>query len=285
MRGACIIDNIDIDDLGMLILRGGDNDFLSFPERKPPMQNDWFEYDGLDVDLSEVFFQPKELNVKFNMTCPDTDTFLYNLDELHRILSKSGYRQMYIRDFDRTFSLRYVSCPQFAQRGGLANPAVKSASFTVRFAMDDPLQVITSDNMHPVAPEINPTHVRLNGFDLSNFGIIVQKAYHTALQLPAPKPPLVRTFEKLNGAIADTVKSASQFPDLIISCHMSADSSEEFYTNYDALFNQLTKPEALSIEIPERTYTCYYSKMNNFRKLMPFSVHPRVSFDLVLKRI
>lgn len=57
MKGSVIINGTDIADFGALILRGGDYNFLPFPERKEPKQNNWYEYDGLDTDLEEVFFK------------------------------------------------------------------------------------------------------------------------------------------------------------------------------------------------------------------------------------
>ena len=83
MTGACIIDGIDIDQLGMLIVKGGDDDFLTFPERREPTRNDWFEHDGLDVDLTEVYFRDRKLTVKFHISSETANEFLNRLDTFY----------------------------------------------------------------------------------------------------------------------------------------------------------------------------------------------------------
>ena len=58
------INGIDISTIGMLLLKGGDVDLFAFPERKTPQTNDWFEHDGLDVDLSEAYFNARKIDRK-----------------------------------------------------------------------------------------------------------------------------------------------------------------------------------------------------------------------------
>lgn len=287
--GSCIIDGKDIADFGMFILKGGDYDLLPFPERMEPTQNDWYEEDGVDVDLSEVFFKPKDVTLRFYISADTTDDFEYNLDHFHRLISKPKPRKFYIREFGREFTLRYISCPAYTHKGGLLKNGKKSAEISVNFSMDDPLQLFTKPQC--IVPSITrPTKsfVTINDYDLSKFGIIVNQCYNTALNLSGAKTPLVKTFNRQSGANvfypaeAKEVQQTLKNKQIVIECTMIADSREIFYYNYEALFNNLTKPEVIEFSTRYEDFGCYYSAMQNFEKLEPFDKRIRVKFNLVL---
>jgi len=286
MKGSCTIDGIDISHFGMFILREGDNDLLTFPERKEPAQNDWFELEGLDVDLSEVFFSERKVAIQFYLSAPSTAEFMYNLDSFYSIMMMPGYRSIYLRDFDKTFTLRYLGCPAYDHRHGLVARGKKAGYITVDFMMDDPLQVFGLSSL-PVSTRPNLSHVTINGLDLSLFGIIIQKLYHTALKAPMIKEGLTRRIERMTGQLADTGFSpVGKSKDITFECTMMADTRSEFYDNYDALFHQATVLEPVVLGfVGERTATCYYSKMDSFVKQKPFNAGVRVTFNLTFKTI
>ncbi len=285
MKGSCIIDGIDIADLGMFILREGDYDFLSFPERKEPEQNDWHELDGVDADLSEIYFKEKKVTVRFYIKAETGDEFLFNLNQFHTLISAPGYRQLYSREFGKTFLLRYISCPAFAHTGGMYKAGIKRAEISVEFSMDSPLQIFTgSTNLIPRNGRPARTFVTINNRDLADFGIIVNECYNTVLRLPAVKSPLTRSISNINGLIAyisaQTVFEAKQ---TVIECTMTANNRDDFYYNYEALFNNLIIKEA----IPLTTFayddvSCYYLSMSGFQKLRPFGSRVLMQFSLTL---
>lgn len=283
-KGSCIIDNVDIADWGMFILKGGDNDFLSFPERVEPVQNDWFEFSGVDVDLSEIYFKEKTVSVNFYLTADNTDEFESRLFKFHRLVSAPGYRQMYIREFDQTFSLRYVSCPSYAHSGGLYKQGKKSGEISVQFVMDNPLQLFgETDILSPIGQRISKTFVSINNLELANFGIIVNQCYDTVLSLSAVKAPLIRSFDRHTGLeVYPSSVLRLQNKQIVIDCTMMADSLEEFYHNYTALFNNLRKGEALKLSTLYESFECYYSSMQNFEKLEPFTSRIKMQFSIVL---
>ena len=285
MKGSCIINGVDIGDLGMFILRGGDYDFLSFPERKEPEQTNWHEYDGIDVDLSEIYFREKKVVIRFYIKGESGDEFIRNLNQFHTLISSPGDKQLYSREFDKTFLLRYVSCPVFAHRGGMYKLGIKRAEINVEFSMDNPLQLFTgSSNLAPRNGRNSKTFVKINNHDLSDFGIIVNECYNTVLNLPAAKQPLTRSISNVNGLIvypaAQTTFEAQQ---VTIECTMTANNRDDFYYNYEALFNNLSLKEAVGLS----TFTyddapCYYRSMSGFQKLRPFGSRVLVQFSLSL---
>lgn len=288
MKGSVIIDGIDIDDLGLFILRGGDYDFLSFPERKEPDQNNWHEIDGIDPDLSEVYFNEKKVAVRFYIKAESGDEFLYRLNRFYRLISAPGYRQLYSREFGKTFMLRYVDCPELEHRGGLYKKGTKRAELSVVFSMDDPLQIFAGDgNLAPRNGRSAKSYVEINGIDLADFGIIVNRCYDTVLRLPAVKPPLARSISNLNGLIAyDRERSTFEAKQTIINCTMTAADRDDFYYNYEALFNNLTIREALRLStFAYDNAAHYYASMSGFQKLRPFGSRVLVSFALVLVQV
>lgn len=284
-KGSVIIDGVDIDELGMFILRGGDYDFLSMPARKEPEQEDWHEYDGVDTDLTEIYFNEKKITVGFHIRALTGDEFLYNLNRFHKLISAPGYRQIYSREFGKTFRLRYINCPAFAHKGGMYKPGTKRADINVEFSMDDPLQLFTgSGNMVPRNGRDGQTFVKINGRDLADFGIIVNQCYNTVLRLPAVKSPLTRSIGNRTGLLVYPLsKTTFETKQVVIDCTMTAGSRDDFYYNYEALFNSLTLKEAVQLStFAADDESCYYSAMQDFRKLQPFSSRIMVQFSLVL---
>lgn len=313
MKGSVIINGVDIADFGAFILRGGDNDLLTMPERKQPKMTSWYEYDGIDADLSEVYFNERKVKIDFYLSADNARDYEYRLNEFYRLIT-SGYITMYSREFDRTFNYRYLSCPDFEHKGGFYKSGDKRGKFTVEFSMDDPLQlfndptilqprklgsflasetafILTDDGLFvdigdALAVDSHISHVALNGIDLGAFGIIVNECYSSMLKLPATKTPLTRSFARRSGLQAYTSESPKfEAKELVINCTMRAASRAEFYWNYEALFNNLTKPEALQIDSYLGRADCYYNKMEDFKKLGIFSRGVLVSFTLKLIQI
>lgn len=286
MIGACTIDGTDIATLGMFIVKGGDTDFLSFPERKEPLTNDWFEEDGLDVDLSEVFFEAKKVSVKYYISAANATAFKQQLTAFETLHYQTGYRQIYIREFDKTFSLRFKEISDYKHSGGYVKSGKKFGFITVDYMMDDPLQVYNA-NLVPVSNRAHLAQVKLNGYDFSKFGIVIQDAYSSTLRLRSPKLGLILAFERRTGLLSDMAYvPAKAGRQITIACTMLADTLAEFYSNYNALFNQLTKAGAIELELPTtEVINCYYKRMDDFEKANAFNSFIKIKFNLILIEI
>jgi len=284
MKGSCIIDGKDIADWGMFILREGDYDFISFPQRKEPAQNNWYENHGVDADLTEVYFKEKNVTVKFYISAETENDFIRNLNAFNKLISAPGYRKIYSREFGKTFDLRYVTSSSYEHSGGLNKKGKKQGEISVEFSMDNPLQVFTgTSNLIPRKGHDSLSYVSINNRDLSEFGIIVNQCYNTILQPPAIKPPLVRSFEYSTGLITYTpLYSKNEKKQVIIDCTMLAASRSDFYYNYEALFNNLRSEEAISLSVAAGDVKCYYNSMQGFKKLKNFSKEIKVQFSLIL---
>ena len=286
--GSCIIDGIDLARLGIFIERGGSDDFISFPERRTPAQNDWAEHDGLEVDLSDLVFEAKTVKVNYVLVATDETTFKNRLNAFENLHFSPGYRQIYVREFDKTFSLRFIGFSGYKHRGGLLNSRRKVAKITVEYSMDHPLQLFAAIPTAPTAVRDTLAQIILNGFDLSRFGVVVREVYSTVLRPRSAKGTLERKSSATHGTIDDVgIAPKRQARQIVIECTMLAETLTEFWTNYTAFFNNLRITSAVRLGIT-RTGTvldCYYSKMGNFKKETPFSRKIKVSFDLILQEI
>jgi hypothetical protein len=279
--GGCIIDGIDVGKLGIFIERAGDGDFLLFPARREPRYNEWQEADGMDVDLTEIYFKEKTLSVTF-VAQPTAGRLLEDsIYSFFDIITGPSEHSIYLRDFLRTFRLRYLDCPEMKQRGGIVKAGSRTARFTVRFQQDDPLQIFDENVNTPTTPYGNKTFVSIDGRELSVYGIIVKECYSAILPYPAARWPLTISQETMTGAIACLPEETTfGIKQLVVACAMRARSVSEFYRNYTALFHHLTIKEELMLSSAAGDEECFYQKMENFRRLAPFQRRPLVEFDL-----
>ncbi len=119
--GECIIDGTDIATLGMFIERDGSNDLLVFPSRRTPDTNDWFEEDGLEVDLSGVTFDAKMVVINYVMIADNYVVFKQRLSAFENLHNQPASRSIYIREYATTFTLRFQSFVNYDHRGGYYN--------------------------------------------------------------------------------------------------------------------------------------------------------------------
>lgn len=286
MIGSCIIDNVDIWAYGAFIERDGSNDFLSFPSRRTPDFNDWSEYDGLDVDLSDLSFEAKKVSVNYVILGDDETVFKQRLNAFRTLHFKAGYRNVYVREFNKTFKLRFVGFSKYRHQGGMVNNRSKRGYLTADYMMDDPLQMYSTAIDTPISQSKIRTYTKINQIGLSQFGIIVQDVYSTALRPASAKKVLERKSDHLDGMWADVgVQSKRASRQITIRCIMTATTLNEFYINYYALFKQMNSTAAIKITSANEVIDCYYSKMSNFKKEAPFKRKIKVTFELNFNEI
>ncbi len=264
MTGACIIDGVDIATMGAFICRSGDNDFISFPQRKDPPENDWPEEDGAEVDDSDPVFHAKKVTVKYYLK-GDQITFINRLSgfvDLHR---QSGYRSIYVREFNKTFLLRFIEISGYEQKHGFSLSGEKSAYIDVTYSMDDPLQFLNPLIVLPEGGRSINTHVTINGLDLAEFGIIVNSIYPSALKFGV-REGVTAESQYRSGLTADVAFAPKWRKHPVkIECTMILSGRGEFMTNYTALFNILSG-NIITLGIPLMELQCYFAGMSSFEK-------------------
>lgn len=288
MIGSSIINGVDLALYGTFIERGGSDDFLSFPDRREPDQNDWAEHDGLEVDLTDCYFNAKKVRVNYVITAQDSTTFQQYLNSIATLHQSPGLKQVNVREYNRTFEMRFIGFTDYKHKGGLFKPGMKTGKLTAEFMMDDPLQIFTPAVTAPISQRENLSQIKVNHFDLSEFGVVVREVYSSAIRPHSMKSILERNIHNVNGSITDQgAVPKKQALQITIDCTMLADTLNEFYVNWNALFNNMrvTVPIELQISQAAKRINCYYSKMTNFKKGAPFSRKVKVSFSLVFQEV
>ena len=281
MTGACIIDGIDIATLGVLILRGGDHGFISFPKRKGPTLIEWPDADGVEIGSDAPVYDAKKLTVHYYLKGDET-TFKNRLNAFISLHEQAGYRAMEVREFGLTFNLRYAGISDFNPNRGFSVTGEKAARISIDYVMDDPLQFIDTEVVVPTANRSIPTYTEIGGLDLSVFGIVVSRVYPTAFLQPL-KERLIYSSAYANGNIADTSYAAYKNKQgITVQCTMICTDRAAFMSNWNALFNALNVPSfILNLSAAGEQYKCYYSDMNNFTK-RPWTSRGIASFELNL---
>lgn len=285
MTGACTIDGTDIDTLGGLILLGGDHDFISFPSRKDPKYNDWPEEDGIEISNDDPVFNEKKVTVKYYLKGDETN-FKHRVNSFLDLHVGAGYRSVYVREFGRTFQLRFLGVTGYEQNRGFSRGGEKSVRLDAEYSMDDPVQFLDPLIVTPASGRSIPAQVTLNSVDLAQYGIIVHKVYSTAMRL-AVKQRLITSSQYMTGLIADVgltddiaLPPKRQMQRITLECTMIAPDRAAFWNNYNALWSVMSSNTfLLGLPAAMKDFTCYYSSMTGFSK-KPWTGRVIVKFNL-----
>ncbi len=250
MTGFCYIDGIDIHEVnGVIIAENGYNDFFTFPALVEPDRNDWAEFDGPEVELTDLTFQPREITVPFAVISGT------NWRGFHETLTAPGYRNVQIPALGKSWSLRVSDMPAFEE-------FPQGVIFEVTFVED--LPVINRD--YPAAAGTAPLvcSVAMDGKTLDKYGIVVEDGLND-LQKPAPlKKTLSRKNSLTSGQVYDTQLIRHADKEVTFKCCLTAAQTVVFWNLYDAFFGDLTKPGERVFTHGGQTYHGYYRKSGSF---------------------
>ncbi len=250
MNGYCYIDGKDIyTNYGVIIAEGGYNELLQFPAINEPDRNDWAEENGVDVDLSSLTFQAREITIPFAVISGK------NWRGFYEMLTAVGYRSVNIPALGKIYTLRVSEMPAFEH---FADGTI----FEVKFIEDYPVE----SRSYPVANGNAPIvcAVAMDGVTLDKYGIIIEDGLDD-LQRPAPlKQNLTRKNALMSGQIYDTQRVQFADKETTFACHLCAKTQTDFWNLYNAFFGDLTKYGERLITYNGKTYYGYYRKSSNF---------------------
>lgn len=91
-------------------VESGSDDFLKMPKRKESITHNWQDENGLDVDLSRVFLEAKEIELKCHIIADSEADFWENYNRLLTTLTKPGVRRLSVTELGRDFFVYYKEC-------------------------------------------------------------------------------------------------------------------------------------------------------------------------------
>lgn len=77
-----------------LVIEKGATRFLEIPPKKEGIIHDWEDIDGIDADLSHIFFAHREVPLQCAIIAPDEATFIQKRDLLMNQFKKPGLRRL-----------------------------------------------------------------------------------------------------------------------------------------------------------------------------------------------
>ena len=217
---------------GVLLAQGGINDLIKYPTRKAYLYNDWFEQEGIDADLSEPLFEPKEVNLTFYASSDS------KLEEFVTDLTRSVYHTFEDKLLQREFKLRLIKQTAVSLVNGFYFT-------TIAFADDFTAEEMTKNSSYPVSSALLPdTGYIIDGVKLKDFDVAVLQGTDESLRniievkqnvLHSSKYSNALVYDKEQGYLTPTAKDAT------LKCLMRAENLEDLWNNWQALFSLLTR--------------------------------------------
>lgn len=217
---------------GVLLAQGGINDLIKYPTRKAYLYNDWFEQEGIDADLSEPLFEPKEVSLTFYASSDS------NLEEFVTDLTRSVYHTFEDKLLKRAFKLRLIKQTAVSLVNGFYFT-------TIAFADDFTADEMTKNSSYPVSSALLPdTGYTIDGVSLKDFDMAVLQGTDESLRniievkqnvLHSSKYSSNLVYDKEQGYLTPTAKDAT------LKCLMRAENLEDLWNNWQALFLLLTR--------------------------------------------
>lgn len=227
--GHLIVDGIDVyKEYGVYIVSGGYNGLLSFPPLKKVNQNDWQEYDGIDVDLSAPVLDTRDVSIKFAVR-----NFSGIFSFIHQ-LSDGAYHTFFCREIGRQYTLRLTQQPNLKNLRLLGHT-------TLKFADDFPMN--NYSYREPVNGIADDDNYKLDGTPFTKYGIYILNGSIDEITKSAQvKTNLLRNIPTNHGVQYDDKNVTYKSKDIKLNCLMRASSLRNLWHNYDSLLYDLVRP-------------------------------------------
>lgn len=109
------IDGVDLYAIYGVSISGGSEGFLRFPDRKDSVEHDWSDRNGIDKDLSRVFFKDRDISLDCNFIANDEQDFWSKYNAFYGMIQKPGERRLEISEFNASYFVIYVKCENFTR--------------------------------------------------------------------------------------------------------------------------------------------------------------------------
>lgn len=246
ITGSLIFDGVDLrSTYGAYIADGGCVDVPCFPGLKSPDINDWYEYDGIEADLSSPCVESQEITVDMRMAGS-----LEDLDAFVSFVKGKRFRTVGFPDLSRTIKLRIGSVRKSGIDYGLYRIEIKMFNDSPRDGLSYVQQTSAS----------RQSGVLVDGVDLGAYGIILTGSVDGLFPESEVKENLLNESNHHDGEIHSEIDSkvACDHDDLSFSCVMRSSDVDDFWNKRDALFLDLIKPGEREIAYNGRNVLGYY---------------------------
>lgn len=273
------IDGTDLSRFRTIVTKGGMNSLLEFPTLKAPTQNNWYEEDGIEIDLSAPKLDVRGVELSFAVVGRGNLNAFLTLWQ-----TRTAFHTLEDDCLPRAYRLRLLSSEITAL--GL-DP------------QNEPLYLIKLRLQEDAQPQAEKTSVtaqetmlprsgwEIDSRDLAAYGLrVLQGAVKSADARPAVKQNLLISITAQHGATYDNAPQRMESRDVTIPLLLVDTDRERLWQNYNALFALLTQPKARKLTTPthRRNLPCYYKRMA-VTEFFPDAHRTWLTFELTLTLI
>ncbi|SEV88959.1 hypothetical protein SAMN05428988_0162 [Chitinophaga sp. YR573] len=96
-------------------IESGSDDLLKFPKRKSSISHDWQDENGIDVDLSRVYFESRPVTLSCNLIVSTPEEFRIKYNAFIAMLVQPDLRRLELAEFGTSYYVYYSECPSFTR--------------------------------------------------------------------------------------------------------------------------------------------------------------------------
>lgn len=152
--GQYFIDGKDLFLVFGIVIEKGIDDLLKMPTRKDSISHDWLDENGVDVDLSRVYFEPRDISLQCHIIAENAADFKTKYQSFQATLAQPELRRLEVSSLGSSYYLYYKECPSFVRVSKIAD-SIRSGkvacSLTITFVEKEP--VIDSSNIYMVTED------------------------------------------------------------------------------------------------------------------------------------
>jgi len=258
MTGSIIISGKDIKSAyGAYLVDGALSDLPCFPDMKEPERNDWYEEDGIEVDLEKPCVESHEMTV--SMMMPGS---LGNVSSLMEYVRSARFHDVEFSEAGRSRKLRLVSMMATGLSMGLFG-------IDITLADESPLEGLSGGD---VTSSSRQCGLAMDGVDLCAYGILLNGNADHLWPSAEVKDNILAESDFINGekhydemeeAEDDRMKVTVHSDDIKVGCVMISKSITEFWRKRDALLTALVAPGERTLSYMGRSYKAYYKNCNS----------------------
>ena len=149
--GQYFIDGKDLYLVFGIVIEKGIDDLLKLPTRKDSISHDWLDENGVDVDLSRVYFEPRDISLQCYIVAESEADFMTKYKSFQATLAQPEQRRLEVSSLSSSYYLYYKECPSFTRISKIDDtirPGKIACSLTLTFVEKSP--VIDSGNVYMV---------------------------------------------------------------------------------------------------------------------------------------
>lgn len=142
--GQYFIDGMDFWTIFSILVESGSDDFLKYPSKKDSITRNWSDADGIDIDLSAIFFNPRNIALRCAILADDEADFWTKYEAFIVQWKKPGIHRIEVAEFGlRSFYCYYDETSQFTRFTRVKDPVITNDH--IKVAMKFTLNIVEAE--------------------------------------------------------------------------------------------------------------------------------------------